>query len=86
VFAMVNVPLVYFAVKLADKLGQVSSHPQAKVVMQLTGAMRGTYWLAVLTFVLLYVAVLLVRTSTIATDRRARELRGRALDAGVLEA
>jgi heme exporter protein C len=86
VFGMVNVPLVYFAVKLADKLGQVSSHPQAKVVSSLTGTMRGTYWLSVLTFVLLYVVVLLVRQRTVATERQARELRERALDHGLFEA
>ncbi len=86
VFGMVNVPLVYFAVKLADRLGQVSSHPQAKVVSSLTGTMRGTYRLSVLTFVLLYVVVLLVRQRTVATERQARELRERALDHGLFEA
>ena len=49
VFGMVNVPLVYFAVKLADKLGQASAHPKAKVVAQLDASMKGTFWLSVLT-------------------------------------
>ncbi|HVV84215.1 MAG TPA: cytochrome c biogenesis protein [Kofleriaceae bacterium] len=85
VFAMVNVPLVYFAVKLSQLLEQVSSHPKAEVVSSLTGAMRTTFWLSVLTFMLMYVAMLLVRSATVATERRARELRERALDAGLFD-
>lgn len=85
VFGMVNVPLVYFAVKLADKLGQVSSHPKAKVVASVQASMRVTFWLGVLTFACLYVVLLLVRRATVAAERRTRELRERALDAGVLE-
>lgn len=86
VFGMVNTPLVYFAVKLADMLGQVSSHPKAKVVSSLHGTMRVAYWLAVLTFVLFYVVMLIVRSKTVATERQARELRERGLDAGLFEA
>lgn len=86
VFGMVNTPLVYFAVKLADMLGQVSSHPKAKVVSSLHGTMRVAYWLAVLTFVLFYVVMLIVRSKTVATERQARDLRERGLDAGLFEA
>ena len=86
VFGMVNTPLVYFAVKLADAIGQVSSHPKAQVVSSLTGSMRLAYWLSVLTFLLLYTAVLQLRSASIAGERRARDLRERALDAGLFEA
>lgn len=85
VFGMVNVPLVYFAVKLSEMLQQVSSHPKAKVVNSLAAEMRITFWLSVLTFMLMYVAILLVRTATVASERRARELRERALDAGLFD-
>ena len=86
VFGMVNVPLVYFAVKVADQLEQVSSHPKAQVVSSLTATMRLTFWLSVLTFLLVYTVMLLVRSSTVASERRVRDLRERGLDAGVLEA
>ncbi len=85
VFGMVNVPLVYFAVKLADELGQVSSHPQAKVVSSLTGAMKSTYWLSILTIAVFFVLLLIVRTDSVRVDRRLREVRERGLDAGMLE-
>jgi heme exporter protein C len=85
VFGMANVPLVYFAVKLADALNMVSSHPQAKVVSQLTGSMKATYWLSVLTVALLYTLLLIVRTDAARVDRRLRETRERGLDAGLLE-
>ncbi len=85
VFGMVNVPLVYFAVKLAEKLDQVSSHPKAEVVSSLDSTMRMTFWLSVLTFMLLYVVMLLVRSSTVASERRVREVRERALDGGLFE-
>ena len=77
VFGMVNVPLVYFAVKLAEQLDQVSSHPKAEVVSSLTAMMRLTFWLSVLTFFLLYIVMLLVRSATVASERRVRELRER---------
>jgi heme exporter protein C len=82
---MVNVPLVYFAVKLADELGQVSSHPNATVVKLLTSTMKSTYWLSVLTIAALYTLLLVVRTDAVRIGRRVRELRERGLDAGILE-
>jgi heme exporter protein C len=86
VFGMVNVPLVYFAVKLASMLQQVSSHPKASVVSSSTGEMRITFWASVLTFMLMYAATLLTRTAIVASERRVRELRERALDSGLFEA
>jgi heme exporter protein C len=85
VFGVVNVPLVYFAVKLADKLQQESAHPKTTVATQLTGAMKTTFQLSILTFFCFYVLLMLVRTSAIRDDRRLRDLRERGLDAGILE-
>jgi heme exporter protein C len=85
VFGVVNVPLVYFAVKLADKLQQESAHPKTTVATQLTGSMKTTFQLSILTFFCLYVLLMLVRTSAIRDERRLRDVRERALDAGILE-
>ena len=85
IFGMVNVPLVYFAVKLADKLGQASAHPKAKVVAQLDASMKGTFWLSVLTFALVCALLFLVRIDAIRDARRLRAVRERGLDAGILE-
>ena len=48
--------------------------------------MRAAYWLSVLTFVLFYVVMLLVRSRTVALERQSRDLRERGLDAGLFEA
>ncbi len=85
VFGVVNVPLVYFAVKLADALQQESAHPQTTVANQLTGSMKTTFQLSILTFFAFYVLLMLVRTSAIRDERRVRDLRERGLDAGILE-
>ena len=85
VFGCVNVPLVYFAVKLADSLGQASSHPKAKVAATLTGAMKSTFLYSVLAFAALCALLLITRIDAIRDARRLRELRERGLDAGILE-
>ncbi|HUQ08071.1 MAG TPA: cytochrome c biogenesis protein CcsA [Kofleriaceae bacterium] len=85
VFGVVNVPLVYFAVKLADALQQESAHPKAEVAQQLTGTMKTTFQLSILTFFAFYVLLMLVRTSAIRDERSLRDLRERGLDAGILE-
>lgn len=85
VFGMVNVPLVYFAVKLADQLGQASNHPKAEVVTSLAASMKSTYWLSVLAIALLYVLLLVIRTGAVRLERQVRELRERGLDGGVFE-
>lgn len=77
VFGMVDVPLIYFGVKQGD------AHPQAKVVQQLDASMKLTFWAAVLTFFLLYAALLLYRMESARAEREVRELRERALDAGL---
>lgn len=85
VFGVANVPLVYFAVKLADALNQESAHPKAQVVSQLTSSMKTTFQLSILTFTALCAALMLVRVDAIRDERRVRELRERGLDAGILE-
>jgi len=85
VFGVANVPLVYFAVKLADKLQQESAHPKTQVVSQLTDTMKTTFQLSILTFAALCALLMLVRVDAIRDERRVRELRERALDLGLLE-
>ena len=77
VFGMMDVPLIYFGVKQGD------AHPQANVVQRLDASMKLTFWGAVLTFFLLYLAFLLYRMEGVRAERQARELRERALDAGL---
>ncbi|MBE7454424.1 MAG: cytochrome c biogenesis protein CcsA [Kofleriaceae bacterium] len=85
VFGVVNVPLVYFAVKLADALQQESAHPRAEVVSQLTSSMKATFQLSILAFFALYAMLMIVRTGAIRDERRLRDVRERGLDAGILE-
>jgi heme exporter protein C len=77
VFGMVDVPLIYFGVKQGD------AHPQANVVQTLDTSMRLTFWGSVLTFFFLFLALLLYRVQTARAERETRELRERALDAGL---
>src|SRR5688572_1191506 len=85
VFGVVNVPLVYFAEKIADSLQQESAHPKAQVAAQLTGQMKTTFQLSILTFFAFYVLLMLVRVSAIRDERKLSDLRERGLDAGILE-
>ncbi len=77
VFGMVDVPLIYFGIKQGD------SHPQAGVVQTLDASMRLTFWGSVLTFFFLFLAMLLYRVQGARAEREIRELRERALDAGL---
>lgn len=77
VFGMVDVPLIYFGVKQGD------AHPEANVVQTLDTSMRLTFWGAVLTFFFLFLALLLYRVQSARAEREIRELRERALDAGL---
>lgn len=85
IFGVANVPLVYFAVKLADALQQESAHPKAQVVAQLTASMKQTFQLSIVAFGALCAALMLVRVDAIRDERKVRELRERGLDAGILE-
>lgn len=57
VFGMANVPFVYVSVNWWRTL-----HPKTSVVMTLDPGMRPAFWWSVAAFVLLYVALLTVRT------------------------
>jgi heme exporter protein C len=80
VFATVNIPLVYFSVKIWRTL-----HPQTSVVPGLEGAMRGAMWSSVALFAAFYVLMLLARNLVAQGERRMAELREHALDAGIIE-
>jgi heme exporter protein C len=80
VFAMVNIPLVYYSVKIWRTL-----HPQTSVVPGLEGAMKGAMWSSVALFAVFATLLLIARTGVAQGERRLAELRERALDAGIIE-
>jgi len=79
IFGMVDVPLIYKGVSAGDR------HPQAKVVQTLDPSMKLTFWLSVLTFLILFVALLLTRIQSARAERQLREIHDRGLDLGLLE-
>ena len=80
VFATVNIPLVYFSVRIWRTL-----HPKTSVVPELEGGMRAAMWSSVALFAVFYVLLLRLRTHAARAERRLTELRERALDAGLIE-
>ncbi|MCG8423102.1 MAG: cytochrome c biogenesis protein CcsA [Proteobacteria bacterium] len=80
IFGAVNIPLVYFSVKIWRTL-----HPEASVVPGLQGSMRTTFWLSVLLFQIVFVLLLIARVGQSRIQRQVREVRERALDAGLLD-
>lgn len=80
VFGMVDVPLVYFSVRIWRTL-----HPESSVVPGLEGSMRLTMWLSVLTFLLFFVLLLLARVAQTRSDRQVREARELGLDSGLFD-
>lgn len=80
VFGVVNIPLVYFSVKLWRGL-----HPQTSVVPGLTGEMRLAMWSCVALFLVFYSLVAVVRRQAATAERRLGEMREMALDAGLIE-
>ena len=80
VFATVNIPLVYFSVRIWRTL-----HPKTSVVPELQGGMRAAMWSSVALFAVFYVLLLRLRTHAARAERRLTELRERALDAGLIE-
>lgn len=80
VFGMVDVPLIYFSVKIWNTL-----HPKAEVVSSLGAGMRGTLWLSFLTIFLLCSLLLVLRVIIARGERELRDLRDQALDAGLIE-
>ncbi len=83
IFAMADVPLVYFSVRIWDGSGR--QHPKTSAVPSLTGEMRITFWLSVLTFLLFFVVLLATRLQQVRTERILHETREAALDAGLIE-
>ncbi len=80
VFGMVDVPLIYFSVKIWRTV-----HPQAEVVKTLDPAMRPTFWLSFLSIAAVLTLLLLLRVRTARAERELRELREQADDAGLLD-
>lgn len=80
VFGMVDVPLIYFSVKIWRTV-----HPKAEVVSTLDPAMKPTFWLSFLTIGAVLTVLLLLRVRTARAERELRELRERADDAGLLD-
>lgn len=80
VFAMIDVPLVYFSVKFWNYL-----HPKAEVASTLTGTMKSTFRITSFTIIGLFILLLVVRVAQLRAARQVRELRERGLDLGILE-
>jgi heme exporter protein C len=80
IFGMVGVPFIYAMV------GQ-DSHPASGgngVVATLKPGERGVFWLSVATFMLWFVALVIMRLQSTRAERELREMRERGLDLGVL--
>ena len=80
VFATVNIPLVYFSVKIWR-----TYHPPTSTVPGLSGSMRAALWLSVLLFAIFFFLLLHVRVQSGRAERRLSELSERGLDAGLFE-
>jgi heme exporter protein C len=81
VFAMVGVPFIYFMVGAGD------NHPKAGPegnVASLDPAMRLAFWSSVATFLMWFLALVSSRVTSARMEREVRELREKALDAGVI--
>ncbi len=80
VFGTLAIPFIYTMVDKGDH------HPQAGRegnVMTLTGPMKLVFWGSVLTFLLWFLALVLMRVQSARGEREVRELREKGLDAGV---
>jgi heme exporter protein C len=80
VFGMIDVPLIYFSVKIWRTV-----HPKAEVVSNLDPAMKPTFWLSFLTIALVLGLLLVLRVVMARGERQVREVRESAIDAGILE-
>ena len=80
IFAAVNIPLVYFSVRIWRTL-----HPKTSVVPGLEGGMKTAFLLSLLLFVCFFTILLWVRISVAKGDRRLNEVREAGLDAGLFE-
>jgi heme exporter protein C len=80
VFAMVDVPLIYFSVNIWRTI-----HPKTSVVPGLAGQQRVAFWLSVSLFAMFFGLLLATRVAYGRARRRLVEVRERALDAGIIE-
>ncbi len=80
VFGMIDVPLIYFSVKIWTTV-----HPKAEVIQTMDPRMRPAFWLSFLAIALFLTLITLLRVSVAGSERQVRELRERAIDAGVLD-
>ena len=80
IFAAINIPLVYFSVRIWRTL-----HPKTSVVPSLTGSMRLALWFSVLLFIGVFVLLMSARVAVARGERELTEAREAALDAGLLE-
>jgi heme exporter protein C len=81
IFGMVGVPFIYIMVG-SDQ------HPKSGsegVAATLDPAMKPAFWCAVVTFMIWFAALLVLRLGDTRAERELRELREHALDVGVLE-
>jgi hypothetical protein len=78
---MVGVPFIYTMVDSSDH------HPQAGTngnVATLGFEMKLVFWMSVLTFLFWFLAMVGSRVQSARAEREVRELREKALDAGIL--
>lgn len=81
VFGTLGIPFIYTMVDKSDH------HPQAGSggnVMTLTGPMKLVFWACVLTLVLWFLTLVMMRVQSARAERELRELREQGLDAGLL--
>jgi heme exporter protein C len=83
IFGMADVPLIYFSVRIWDDSGR--QHPKTDAVPTLTGEMRATFWLSVVTFMIFFAMLLATRIKAARSERLLNETREAALDAGLIE-
>lgn len=80
VFGTLGIPFIYTMVDKGDH------HPQAGRegnVMTLTGPMKLVFWTSVLTFLLWFLTLVMMRVQSARAERELRQLREQGLDAGL---
>jgi heme exporter protein C len=81
VFGSVTLPFIYIMVDKGDHHPPDGSNG---VVATLAPSMRLTFWMSVLTFLLWFLVLVSSRVGSARAERRVRELRERAMDAGLI--
>lgn len=80
IFAAVNVPLVYYSVRIWRTF-----HPKTSVVPGLEGSMKLAFWASVALFGVFFVLLLITRINIARGERQLNEARELGLDAGLFE-